>query len=84
MRRSGFVIVVAAALTLGAAGAKAECRTVVGSADMITADLAKFMADAALKNAIAAKGLKPAGPINLKCRDDAVTTYCKASRRACS
>ncbi len=74
---------VAAAL-LCAQGAEAGCRTVVGSADMVTRDLAKFMANAALKNAIEAKGLKPSGQIALTCRDDTLTTYCKASRPACN
>lgn len=77
------IILAAAALALSAVGADAACRTVVGSADMITRDLAKFMANAALKNAIEAKGLKPSGEIALTCRDDTFTTYCKASRPAC-
>jgi hypothetical protein len=64
--------------------AEAGCRTVVGSADMVTTDLAKFMANAALKNAIAAKDLKPSGEIKLTCREDTFTTYCKASRPACN
>jgi hypothetical protein len=72
-----------AAVVLWGQAAEAGCRTVVGSADMITRDLATFMANAALKNAIAAKGLTPSGTITLKCREDAVTTYCKASRPAC-
>jgi hypothetical protein len=73
-----------AAAVLCAQGAEAGCRTVVGSADMVTTDLAKFMANAALKNAIEAKGLKPSGEIALTCREDTFTTYCKASRPACS
>lgn len=77
------ILSVAAAVLCGQ-GAEAGCRTVVGSADMVTRDLAKFMANAALKNAIADKGLKPSGSITLTCRDDTFTTYCKASRPACS
>ncbi len=73
-----------AVLVLSGAGADAACRTVVGSADMVTRDLATFMANAALKNAIEAKGLKPSGEVKLTCRDDTLTTYCKASRPACS
>lgn len=73
-----------AAAVLCAQGAEAGCRTVVGSADMVTTDLAKFMANAALKNAIADKGLKPSGEIKLTCREDTFTTYCKASRQACN
>jgi hypothetical protein len=78
------LILAAATLALSAAGANAGCRTVVGSADMVTTDLAKFMANAALKNAIEAHGLKPSGEIKLTCREDTFTTYCKASRPACS
>jgi hypothetical protein len=73
----------AAALAVSAT-AEAGCRTVVGSADMVTRDLAKFMAIAALKNAIEAKGLKPSGEISPACRDDTFTTYCKATRHTCS
>lgn len=78
------LILAAAALALSTVGADAACRTVVGSADMVTTDLAKFMANAALKNAIEAHGLKPSGEIKLTCREDTFTTYCKASRPACN
>ena len=66
------------------AEARSKCVRAGGQATMITEDLAKFMANAALKNAIAAKNLKPSGKVTLTCRDDAVTTYCKASRPACT
>lgn len=69
---------------LCAPNAVAGCQTVVGSADMVTTDLAKFMANAALKNAIEAKGLKPSGDVALSCREDTFTTYCKATRKACT
>lgn len=72
-----------AAVALCGHGVEAGCRTVVGSADMVTTDLAKFMANAALKNAIEAHGLKPSGEVKLTCREDALTTYCKATRKAC-
>jgi hypothetical protein len=42
------------------------------------------MENAALKNAIADKGLKPSGSITLTCRNDVLTTYCKTLRPACS
>lgn len=83
MSRAASRFALAALLSIAASVAHAECRTVAGSADMITRDLAKFMAEAALKNAIADKGMKAAGPINMTCRDDTVTTYCKATRQAC-
>jgi hypothetical protein len=77
-------ILVLVGAVLSGQSAEAGCRTVVGSADMVTTDLAKFMANAALNNAIEAKGLKPSGQISLTCREDTFTTYCKASRPACN
>ncbi len=52
-------------------------------AQMPTRAVAEFMADAALKNAIANHGWKAAGPISTKCKDDTFTTTCTARRRAC-
>jgi hypothetical protein len=60
-----------------------SCRTIGGLAEMPTRALAEFMADAALKNAIAGHGMKPAGPITMKCKDDTLTTTCTARRQAC-
>lgn len=76
------ILSLAAAVLCGHA-AEAGCRTVAGSADMISRDLAVFMANAALKNAIEAKSLKPSGEVALTCREDTFTTYCKATRKAC-
>jgi len=45
--------------------------------------VAEFMAEAALKNAIADHGWKAAGPISMQCNDDTFTTTCTARRRAC-
>jgi hypothetical protein len=50
---------------------------------MVTYDLAVFMANAALKNSIADHGERPAGPVQLKCTDDTLTTTCTARRQAC-
>jgi hypothetical protein len=50
---------------------------------MPTLAVAEFMADAALKNAIANHGWKAAGPITMKCKDGSLTTTCTARRRAC-
>ena len=44
---------------------------------------AVFMANAALKNSIADHGERPAGPVQLKCTDDTLTTTCTARRQAC-
>ena len=61
----------------------AKCVRAGGSANMITRDLAEFMAKAALKNSIAGMGKKPVGPIKLTCKDSA-PVYCLARQKACS
>ena len=63
--------------------AEAGCRRAGGVATMVTYDLAVFMANAALKNSIADHGERPAGPVQLKCTDDTLTTTCTARRQAC-
>ena len=86
MIRINCTLVAACALaaSLGAAQtAQASCRTVGGVAEMPTRAIAEFMADAALKNAIAGHNMKPAGPITMKCKDDTLTTTCTARRNAC-
>lgn len=63
--------------------ANAACRQAGGLAQMPTRAVAEFMAEAALKNAIANHGWKAAGPISMKCKDETLTTTCTAHRRAC-
>ncbi len=60
-----------------------SCVLAGGSATMITADLAKFMAEAALKNSIKGKGMSPAGAVKLTCTSNFASTYCLARQRAC-
>ena len=73
------------AIAIGAAGAEAKsCRQAGGLSQMPTNALAQFMAEAALKNAIAAHGWTAAGPITMKCKDDTLTTTCTARRLACN
>jgi len=50
---------------------------------MVTQDLAKFMANAALKNSISGMGAKPAGQISMNCSGTVGMTSCKAFQRAC-
>ena len=50
---------------------------------MVTSDLAKFMAGAALKNSIAGMGAKPAGEAKMTCKDGIASVYCLAQQRAC-
>ena len=75
----------AIALTVmaGAASADAACRRAGGLATMATTAIAQFMADAALKNALAAHNWKAAGPISMSCKDEGLMTTCVARRRAC-
>lgn len=65
------------------AAAAKSCVLAGGSATMITADLAKFMAEAALKNSIKGKGMTAAGPVKLTCTSNIASTYCLARQRAC-
>ncbi len=59
------------------------CVMAGGEATMVTEDLAKFMAEAALKNSIAAHGWKAAGPIRMKCDSASGLPHCLARRKAC-
>lgn len=63
--------------------AAGKCVLAGGEATMATEDLAKFMAEAALKNSISAKGLKPAGKIAMKCDNPNILPHCVARQRAC-
>lgn len=71
-------------LALAATGAEAKGRCVLagGTADMVTEDLAKFMANAALKNSIKAHGWKAVGPVKMTCKSG-VPVNCTARQRAC-
>ena len=59
-----------------------KCVVAGGSANMITRDLAEFMAKAALGNSIKGMGAKPVGEIKLTCKDG-VPVYCLAKQKAC-
>lgn len=74
--------VVAAVLAAGPAAAAGKCVIAGGSANMITRDLAEFMAKAALGNSIKGMGATPAGPIKLTCKDG-LPVYCLAKQKAC-
>jgi hypothetical protein len=64
------------------AHAARSCVMAGGSANMITHDLAVFMAKAALGNSIKGMGAKPVGPVKLKC-DKNFPVYCLACQKAC-
>jgi hypothetical protein len=84
MRVHIFAGACAAILCCASAGAQAaSCVKAGGEATMITEDLAKFMANAALNNQMSANSLKPAGEVSMTCSAAAVGTYCIAQQRAC-
>ncbi len=60
-----------------------SCVMAGGEATMITPDLARFMANAALKNSMKDKGLTPVGMAKVTCNDPAPLSYCLAKQRAC-
>jgi hypothetical protein len=72
-----------AALAATGAQAKGRCVTAGGTADMVTEDLAKFMANAALQNSIKAHGWKAVGPVKMDCKAG-LPVNCTARQRACS
>lgn len=62
---------------------KGGCFLAGGEATMVTEDLAKFMANAALNNSIKGAGAKAAGAAKMTCKSAAVGTHCLAQQRAC-
>lgn len=76
---------VSAAVLFAAGSAMAgapKCVMAGGEATMVTEDLARFMAGAALKNSIAGMGAKPSGAIATTCTATGLT-YCISKQRAC-
>jgi len=65
------------------AEAKSKCVRAGGQATMVTMDLAKYMATAALNNSISGMGAKAAGPVSMKCTGDMVMPTCTARQKAC-
>jgi hypothetical protein len=72
-----------AASTVAHAAPKKSCVLAGGEATMITLDLAKFMANAALGNSIKGMGATAEGPVKMACKDPAPLTYCLAQQKAC-
>jgi hypothetical protein len=84
---SKMAIAAAAALALAGSAQAAhkggKCVKAGGEATMITEDLAKYMAGAALKNAIAAHGWTAHGAVSTKCDTANGLPHCVANQRAC-
>jgi hypothetical protein len=75
-------VLTAFAVFAAAGAAAAKCVVAGGEATMVTQDLAKFMAGAALKNSMAAHGWKPQGAVKMKC-DATGLPHCVAKQKAC-
>ena len=84
LRASNIYFAIAVAVALGgvATTANAACMLAGGEATMATEGLARFMANAALKNSIAGKGAKPQGAIKVVCTPS-LLTHCIARQKAC-
>jgi hypothetical protein len=63
--------------------AKPSCVLAGGEATMVTEDLAKFMANAALGNSIKGMGASASGAAKMECKPAALLTYCIARQKAC-
>jgi hypothetical protein len=63
--------------------AHADCKLYGGIGNGLTEDLAKFMADAAVKNIIENKGLKPTGEIKHTCKSATLGSECTARQQGC-
>lgn len=84
MGRSVRVSIACLAMFASAGAASAGCVQAGGEATMITEDLAKFMAGAALKNSMEAKGWKPVGEVKMTCDTNSGLPHCVAKQKACS
>jgi hypothetical protein len=74
----------AAAVTITfAAPATAECKLYGGIGTGVTEGIAKFMSNAAIKNIIEGKGLKPTGEITHTCTAGTFVTECAARQQGC-
>ncbi len=87
-RIGAWIAVAAVAVTaLGtvaiAQGKGGGCVLAGGEATMVTTDLAKFMAGAALKNSISGMGAKASGEVKMDCKESFASVYCIAKQRAC-
>ena len=75
--------VLVAGSSVGMRAEAAKCVRAGGQATMITEDLAKFMANAALKNSISGMNAKAVGPVAMKCDTGSGLPTCTARQKAC-
>ena len=84
LNKSGAALAVVLVMVASTAPASAKCVRAGGQGINVLPDVAKFMANAALKNSIAAHGWKPAGKIKQSCKSDGLMTTCVSRQRACN
>jgi len=65
------------------APASAECKLYGGIGNGFTEGIAKFMAEAAVKNVIENKGLKPTGEAKTTCKAATLGSECTARQQGC-
>jgi hypothetical protein len=70
-------------LAVSTASQAAECKLYGGIGNGLTEDLAKFMADAAVKNVIENNGMKPTGEIKHTCKAATIGSECTARMQGC-
>ncbi len=79
-----FAVVAGVAVLACASAASAECYKVSGLGTGITEPVAQFMANKALKDSIANRGLRGSGSQSMTCDSSAiVVSNCTAQQRAC-
>lgn len=77
-------LAVAAGCAFAGSAQAGSCVMAGGEATMVTQDLAKFMASAALKNSITAHNWKPHGAVTITCDTSSVgLAHCVARQKAC-
>jgi hypothetical protein len=81
--RIGAIALAAGLSALTVTSARAECTTLGSVGTGINEGVAKFMAEAGLKNIRESKGLKADGGITYKCEAGMFLTDCHAKQRAC-
>lgn len=83
LKLAALVLAATSASALATGSAHAECTRVAAVGTGITEGIAKFMADAGLKNIREDKGYKPSGAIAYKCTNGMFGIDCHAHQRVC-
>ena len=78
------IAAISLAIVTASTEAYAGCVMAGGESVMVTEDLAKFMADAALKHVIEGHGWKPHGAVRTTCDTSSIgLPHCLARQKAC-